>query len=425
MKKEVREGYKMTELGKIPNEWQIKNLEEILVLGPQNGIYKHKNFYNGSKNYIIQLGDFYSCNKYLRFNNLSGIELNNNEIELYKLNAGDLIINRVSKAIDGVGRIKIVLNCDKVIVYESNLIRASLNKQEVIPEFIYYVSEGTVFRGLIMKMAKVSNQTSISQHDIKLIKIALPTISEQKKIISILSTVDEQIENTEKLIQKNQELKKGLMQQLLTKGIGHTEFKKTELGIIPKKWRLKKIDEIGKVITGNTPKTTEKDNYGDEFLWVSPFDMGSSKYIKNTNKMLSKKGFDKARKLPSGAVLVTCIGSTIGKIGIATNELSTNQQINSIICNEDVDSEFIYYAIDYNFSKYSNYISNQAVPIINKSTFGEFLIQIPELKEQNKVAKILSKVDDNIEKQLNKKKKLEILRNGLMQQLLTGNIRVI
>nr|WP_243159063.1 restriction endonuclease subunit S [Clostridium perfringens] len=215
------------------------------------------------------------------------------------------------------------------------------------------------------------------------------------------------------------------MQQLLTKGIGHTEFKKTELGIIPKKWRLKKIDEIGKVITGNTPKTTEKDNYGDEFLWVSPFDMGSSKYIKNTNKMLSKKGFDKARKLPSGAVLVTCIGSTIGKIGIATNELSTNQQINSIICNEDVDSEFIYYAIDYNFSKYSNYISNQAVPIINKSTFGEFLIQIPELKEQNKVAKILSKVDDNIEKQLNKKKKLEILRNGLMQQLLTGNIRVI
>ena len=90
-----------------------------------------------------------------------------------------------------------------------------------------------------------------------------------------------------------------------------------------------------------------------------------------------------------------------------------------------MDSEFIYYAIDYNFSKYSNYISNQAVPIINKSTFGEFLIQIPELKEQNKVAKILSKVDDDIEKQLNKKNKLEILRNGLIQQLLTGNIRVI
>ncbi|NGT61823.1 hypothetical protein G6Z11_12030 [Clostridium perfringens] len=421
MKKEVREGYKITELGEIPNEWDIIALGEIGEF--KNGINKSKeDFGFGCK--FVNIQDAYSGN-IVKNDLLERINVNDKEKEIYKLENDDIILVRSSVKPEGVGYPILFKKENEDIVYCGFMIRYRYNKRKINPMFLLYQLRSENIRKRVLDLSTVSANTNINQDSYKQIKISIPSVKEQEKIAEILSTVDEQIENIEKLIQKNQELKKGLMQQLLTKGIGHTEFKKTELGIIPKKWRLKKIDEIGKVITGNTPKTTEKDNYGDEFLWVSPFDMGSSKYIKNTNKMLSKKGFDKARKLPSGAVLVTCIGSTIGKIGIATNELSTNQQINSIICNEDVDSEFIYYAIDYNFSKYSNYISNQAVPIINKSTFGEFLIQIPELKEQNKVAKILSKVDDNIEKQLNKKKKLEILRNGLMQQLLTGNIRVI
>lgn len=393
MKKEVREGYKMTELGEIPSGWKVNKLKNILEVcygksqkevENENGIYK-----------ILGTG---------------GVIGYTNE---YLWNKPSVLIGRK-------GTIDKPMYIEEPFWTVDTLFYTKINNENNVKWIYYYLNNID-----LKKYNEATGVPSLSVNNLNNIKVITPSLREQEKIAEILSTVDEQIDNTEKLIQKNEDLKKGLMQQLLTKGIGHTEFKKTELGIIPKKWRLKKIDEIGKVITGNTPKTTEKDNYGDEFLWVSPFDMGNSKYIKNTNKMLSKKGFDKARKLPSGAVLVTCIGSTIGKIGIATNELSTNQQINSIICNEDVDSEFIYYAIDYNFSKYSNYISNQAVPIINKSTFGEFLIQIPELKEQNKVAKILSKVDDNIEKQLNKKKKLEILRNGLMQQLLTGNIRVI
>ncbi|GAA0067484.1 restriction endonuclease subunit S [Clostridium perfringens] len=424
MKKEAREGYKMTELGEIPNEWSIKKIGDLIH-------YMKSGLSRNLKEDDIGI----PC---IRSNNIINSKICGDELKYwyleddkganirdYILNDGDILINFIN-SMSQIGKGCIYKDIGRPAIYTTNIFRMQMEKKVMNNLYFNYFIQTEFYKKEIVLITKPAiNQASFTTGDFKNIKLVVPTIKEQEKIVEILSTVDEQIENTEKLIQKNQELKKGLMQQLLTKGIGHTEFKKTELGIIPKKWRLKKIDEIGKVITGNTPKTTEKDNYGDEFLWVSPFDMGSSKYIKNTNKMLSKKGFDKARKLPSGAVLVTCIGSTIGKIGIATNELSTNQQINSIICNEDVDSEFIYYAIDYNFSKYSNYISNQAVPIINKSTFGEFLIQIPELKEQNKVAKILSKVDDDIEKQLNKKNKLEILRNGLIQQLLTGNIRVI
>ena len=92
-------------------------------------------------------------------------------------------------------------------------------------------------------------------------------------------------------------------------------------------WKEKKLDDIGEIITGNTPSTQDSENYGNEFMFCSPADMGDNKYILKTGKMLSQKGFDISRKLPGGSVLVTCIGSTIGKIGIASKEMTSNQQI--------------------------------------------------------------------------------------------------
>jgi type I restriction enzyme S subunit len=192
--------------------------------------------------------------------------------------------------------------------------------------------------------------------------------------------------------------------------------------ILPLGWNKKKIGEIGSIVTGNTPKTSEQENYGDDFLWVSPIDMGEIKYITETKKMLTRTGFDKTRKVPMGAVLVTCIGSTIGKIGIASRELSTNQQINSVIVDDDNHNEYVYYAIDFNFKEYKNFISNQAVPIINKTQFSEFTIPSPPLSEQRKIAAILTSVDNAIEKTEAIIKQTEVVKQGLMQRLLTKGI---
>ncbi|WDC83728.1 restriction endonuclease subunit S [Caloramator sp. mosi_1] len=140
-----------------------------------------------------------------------------------------------------------------------------------------------------------------------------------------------------------------------------------------------------------------------------PIDLGYKKYIYNTNKKLSKIGFSKTRKLPSGSILVTCIGSTIGKIGIAGKELSTNQQINSLVCKNDIDNEYIYYSLSYYFRKYENFISTQAVPIINKSIFSEFELPIPPSRT-TKIVDILSTVDEqieNVDKLIEKTKELK------------------
>ena len=93
-------------------------------------------------------------------------------------------------------------------------------------------------------------------------------------------------------------------------------------------WEKCKLGDYGKVVTGNTPPTKDIENYENgTYLWASPADLGTIKLISETKTMLSAKGFSKTRALPKGSVLVTCIGSTIGKTGMATKEMSTNQQI--------------------------------------------------------------------------------------------------
>ena len=115
--------------------------------------------------------------------------------------------------------------------------------------------------------------------------------------------------------------------------------------------------------------------------------------------MLSVKGFSKTRTLPKGSVLVTCIGSTIGKTGMATKEMSTNQQINSIVVNDNNDNEFVYYAIQSAFPRYLSSIAVQAVPIISKSAFELLPNKRPCLQEQKRIGKFLSLLDERISTQ--------------------------
>ena len=162
-------------------------------------------------------------------------------------------------------------------------------------------------------------------------------------------------------------------------------------------WEKCKLGDYGKVVTGNTPTTKDIENYENgTYLWASPADLGTIKSITETKTMLSAQGFSKTRTLPKGSVLVTCIGSTIGKAGMATKEMSTNQQINSIVVNENNDNEFVYYAIQSAFPRYLSSIAVQAVPIISKSAFEMLPNKRPCLQEQKKIGKFLSLLDERI-----------------------------
>lgn len=183
-------------------------------------------------------------------------------------------------------------------------------------------------------------------------------------------------------------------------------------------WEKCVLGDYGKVVTGNTPPTKDIENYENgTYLWASPADLGTHKLISETKTKLSSKGFTKTRPLSKGSVLVTCIGSTIGKTGMATREMSTNQQINSIVVNENNDNEFVYYVVQSAFPHYLSSIAVQAVPIISKSSFELLPSKRPSLQEQNKIGKFLSLLDERISTQHRLIEDLKKLRCAVSNKL--------
>ena len=189
-------------------------------------------------------------------------------------------------------------------------------------------------------------------------------------------------------------------------------------------WKECKISDYGTVVTGSTPSTKDVENYEDDgFLWASPADIDGNKFIERTKTTLSSKGFDKTRKLPPLSVLAVCIGSSIGKLAMAKNEMATNQQINSIVSNPLHSPEFVYYAITSRFRSYLSAVAVQAVPIISKSTFERLPNSTTSLPEQRKIAALLSLIDERIEVQNAIIKEQEAQKAALLRRLFDRTLR--
>lgn len=181
-------------------------------------------------------------------------------------------------------------------------------------------------------------------------------------------------------------------------------------------WKEYKIADLGKIKTGKTPKTSIQENYGGNIPFLTPSDDMSVKYVKETVKKITESGLKEVKSclLPAGSICVSCIGSDLGKVVMTTKPTVTNQQINSIIVDtEQFDTDFCYYLM-VQLGELLNYHSktSTAVPIINKTNFSSYGVHIPDLETQQKIAKVLSAIDDKIE--LNNS-----INNNLEQQIFT------
>jgi len=178
-----------------------------------------------------------------------------------------------------------------------------------------------------------------------------------------------------------------------------TRFKETDIGKIPEGWEVRSIDQLGQIITGKTPRTENRENFGQKYQFITPRDMKRQKHIFKTERYLSQRGKDtvKGCLIPKKSICVSCIGSDMGKVVMTTQESVTNQQINSVVPN--ICSDFVYYAI-LNISSNIKNLGKQstAVPILNKSQFSIMKIALPSgIDEIEKIAKILSDIDEKIE----------------------------
>lgn len=162
----------------------------------------------------------------------------------------------------------------------------------------------------------------------------------------------------------------------------------------------KHISDLGRIVTGKTPRTSIPENYGGHIPFLTPSDDLSGKYAYKTSKTLSELGLKEVKNclLPPNSISVSCIGSDLGKVVITNKPTVTNQQFNSIIPNEENDADFVYYLMSV-VGKHLNFLSktSTAVPIINKSSFSDFEIEIPPIDDQKRIATILSSLDEKIE----------------------------
>ena len=164
-------------------------------------------------------------------------------------------------------------------------------------------------------------------------------------------------------------------------------------------WKTIHISDIGKIVTGKTPRTSIAENYGGRIPFLTPSDDLSGKYAPHSAKTLTNLGLAEVKNclLPDHAICVSCIGSDLGKVVMTKQPTVTNQQFNSIIPNADFDPDFVYYLMTI-VGKKLNYLSktSTAVPIVNKSSFSAFEVSVPPLHEQKRIARILSSFDDII-----------------------------
>ena len=318
---------------------------------------------------------------------------------------GDIVFVDASEDYEGIGKSVVIYNQGKIpFVAGLHTIIAKEKSKKLNDNFKRYCFSTRAVRQQFRMLATGATVYGISKTNIKSIIIAVPPLPEQKKIAEILSTVDELIEQTDALIEKTKELKNGLMQQLLTRGIGHTRFKKTELGEIPEEWEVCKFGEVLELEYGfSLPEKDRKEGpfpvYGSNGI-VGYHD---KYFVRAPGIILGRKGsIDKVRY------------SEINFCPIDTTYYVNNKK--------HCEWKWLFYLISIQDIRSLN--AATGVPSLNRKDFYTLKAAIPPIEEQRQIATIINEVDVQIDKYNNKKNILLVLKQGLMQKLLTGQIRV-
>jgi type I restriction enzyme S subunit len=258
-------------------------------------------------------------------------------------------------------------------------------------------------------------------------KVFLPPFAEQRKIAEILSRVDDAIQKTDEVIANTACLKKGLMQELLTKGIGHKEFKDTEIGRIPKDWEVIRIQEVAD-IRSNRSKLEVTDKVAFIPMELIPNDGIYADFeIKDFNRVSSYTYCE------AGDILLAKITPSLenGKQGIVPSNtpkgfaLATTE-VFPIVC-RNVERMFMFYLLKYpKFRKIleSSMRATTGRLRVPKEALLHLKIPLPKFDEQQKIAEILTTIDRKLEIERKEKARLEKIKQGLMDLLLTGKIRV-
>lgn len=247
------------------------------------------------------------------------------------------------------------------------------------------------------------------------VELPVPPIEKQREIVAEYNAVQKKIDLNNQLIQKLEETAQAIYKQWFVEGI--------DLENLPEGWSLTEIRSFGSVITGKTPSSENPEDFGNEMLFITPGDFRNyNKFALYAERGLSKKGYPKLKNkiLPKGSVIVTCIGSDMGKTVLAFTDCITNQQMNSIVVNETCYSDYLYYSL----KKITDEIKaialgGSTMPILSKSDFEKIELIKPKNDILLEFERVMKPINDGCVLYSKENKKLIELKELLLSRLAT------
>ena len=419
---EVAEGYKDTKIGKIPKDWEVYKFGDVFEFIKTSSHSKAQMTLDETESDIfnVHYGAIHTTyrEQLLNFDKYNVPRITDDSklpTTNQYLKEGDVVIVDASEDAGGMGECVEINNIGQRKVIGGLHTFAVRDKNGLFAKgFAGYIFKNSISRNKLIGVSNISKVYGVSKGNIVSVPLIIPTLPEQQKIAEILSTVDEQISTTQAIIDKSKELKKGLMQKLFSEGIGHTEFKDTKIGKIPKDWEVVKIMNISDNLDSKRVpiKSADRANISGEYPYYGAQGIIDwvNDYIFDGDFLLVAEDGENVKSQKNDIAFL--VG---GKFWV-------NNHAHVLRCKEDYNQVFLsYYLNQLNIRKY---VSGSAQPKLNKGTLMKIQVVAPSLLEQQKIAEILSEADGKIEKEENEKAKLEELKKGLMQQLLTGKKRV-
>jgi len=404
---DIPPGYRRTEVGVVPEDWDVCKLKKLLSAPPSYGINAAATRYDESLPAYLRITDIDDEG---RFSPDPPVSVNHKSADVYFLNRGDLVFARTGAS---VGKSYEYNPADGRLVYAGFLIRVSPDSSRLDPTFLSNFCRTGLYWNWVKSVSLRSGQPGINGSEYGSLLVPVPPITEQRAIATALSDADALIESLDRLIVKKRAIKQAAMQQLLTG--------QTRLPGFTGEWETKRLGEISTIAMGRTPSRNNTAFWGRGHVWLSIADL-HGKVVSESKEQITNLAAAGMTPIPEGTLLMS-FKLSIGRLCFAGCDLFTNEAICSFT-NLQADAEFIYYALGRtDFSIYGK----QAVKgyTLNSESLKLVKVLLPPENEQIAIAAVLSDMDTEIEALLRRRDKARQIKQGMMQQLLTGRVRLV
>ena len=405
---------------KIPRNWEVTFLGNLGEFSKGRGISKNDTSSRGIP--CIRYAEIYTDYDYVikRFRSF----ISKDKVSTTKrLEKNDIVFAGSGETVADIGKsVSFVHECEAYVGGDT-IIFSPIDG--VDSTFLSYQLNDDIRRIQLRKLGQGSSIIHIYSSGLKHLRVYLPPFDEQQEIAPIITSVDEVIENTQKQIDKLQNLKKATMNELLTKGIGHTEFKDSELGEIPKGWKCRELGDLAdRIEGGGTPSRTVPEYWEGDIPWSTVKDLMGT-YLSSTEETITELGLKQSssRLIPSGTIILAT-RMAVGKAVVFNTNVAINQDLKAFFHKSIVDPNFLLQLFLSKSSYLETLATGSTVKGIRLKELRAIPVKIPPLPEQKKIASILSSIDKNIEEKQHKLNKTQSLKKSLMQDLLTGKVRV-